>query len=218
MEDFWSPFEEYKVGKKHDIQDFVDEIARKINNEFSGYEDYHPAILGKENGQKLYDLVREVEPKIMVETGVCNGFSTSLLLKAMEDNGKGELFSVDLPKTIDDVKDKERKGAVIPPDKESGWAIPDELKKRWALKKGDTYEVLPRIFGNLSTEIDMFLHDSGHSYETMMFEIVLAWRNLKRDHYLLADNIDVSDAFLDFTEAKDLNKYRLGKMGLMVKR
>ncbi len=218
MEHFWSGFEEFKIGEKQDIQDFIVEIAGKIDDEFSAYEDYHPAMLGEENGQKLYDLIKKVEPETMVETGVCNGFSSSIILKAMEDNGKGKLFSVDLPQQIDEVKDGEGKGAVIPPGKDSGWAVPAELRKRWTLKIGDTYRVLPKIFENLSDRIDMFLHDSGHSYETMMFEFALAWRNLKDDHYLLADNIDFSDAFLDFTEAKELKRYRLGNMGLMEKR
>ncbi len=218
MEDLWSRFEEYKLAEKYDIQDFLDEIAGKINAEFSGYDDYHPAILGKENAQNLYDLLREVEPDIMVETGVCNGFSSAVILKAMEDEGRGELFSVDLPKNIDEVEDDGRKGAVIPPGKDSGWAVPDRLRERWSLKKGDTYEVLPEIFNNISEDIDIFLHDSGHSYETMMFEFSLAWRNVKRDRYILADNIDFSEAFLDFTEAKDLKRYRLGDMGLMVKK
>jgi len=34
---------------------------------------------------------------VAVETGVCNGVSTAFLLLALERNGDGELYSIDLP-------------------------------------------------------------------------------------------------------------------------
>lgn len=209
--------DEYDVGVSYDISDFIEDTASRIHKEFERYEEFHPAILGEESGQKLYDLIREASPDIMVETGVCNGFSSSVILKAMQDNGKGHLYSVDLPVNLDDITPEVKTGAVLPPGKESGWAVPYELRERWDLKIGNTYHELPNIFESLSSDIDIFLHDSDHSYETMMFEFALAWRNLKEDRFLLADNIDFSQAFFDFTEAKDLNRYRLGDMGMMIK-
>ncbi len=208
----------YELDVSYDVSDFIEKVASKIYYEFEEYEDYHPAILGKESGQKLYDLVRTVSPDIVVETGVCNGFSSSVILRALEDNGKGHLYSVDLPVNIDEITTEERTGAVLPPGKESGWAVPDDLRERWTLRLGDTYKELPKVFDSLSDDIDIFIHDSDHSYETMMFEFALAWRNLKEDHFLLADNIDFSEAFFDFTEAKNLEKYNLADMGLMIKR
>ncbi|MBS3816092.1 MAG: class I SAM-dependent methyltransferase [Candidatus Thermoplasmatota archaeon] len=218
MDDYWSEFEEFELEKKYDIEEFIETTAGKIETEFLDFEEYHPAILGRENAEKLYALIRETKPELMVETGVCNGFSSSIILKAMEDSGEGKLFSVDLPVFIDEIKKEDRTGAVIPPDKSSGWVVPDYLRDRWTLKEGDTYQELPRLFQSLTSKVDLFLHDSGHSYETMMFEFALAWRNLKEDHYLLADNIDFSDAFIDFTEAKGLNRYRLGTLGVMTKK
>ncbi|MEF8833062.1 MAG: class I SAM-dependent methyltransferase [Candidatus Thermoplasmatota archaeon] len=208
--------EEYNIEGSENIDGYIDDIVEKICVEFEEYEDYHPAILGEESGQKLYDLIRKLEPEIMVETGVCNGFSSSVILKAMEENGKGHLYSVDLPANIDELNEKERTGAVLPPGKESGWAVPDNLRDRWTLKIGNTYHELPKIFEEISRDIDIFLHDSDHSYETMMFEFSLAWRNLKEDHFLLADNIDFSKAFFHFTEAKGLKRYRVADMGMMI--
>ncbi|MBS3781630.1 MAG: class I SAM-dependent methyltransferase [Candidatus Thermoplasmatota archaeon] len=209
--------EEYEIKRSHQIDDFIDRISDNIYEEFAEYEDYHPAILGEESGQKLYDLIRHVEPELMVETGVCNGFSSSIILKAMEDADRGHLYSIDLPVNIDEIRDEEKTGAVLPPGKESGWAVPSPLRERWTLKVGNTYNELPRLFETLSENIGIFLHDSGHAYETMMFEFALAWRNLKEDHFLLADNIDFNKAFFHFTEAKKLKRYRLADMGLMIK-
>ncbi|MFW5945645.1 MAG: class I SAM-dependent methyltransferase [Candidatus Natronoplasma sp.] len=209
--------EEYVIGETYPIDDFINGISEKIYEKFEEYDDYHPAVLGEESGQGLYDLIREVKPEIMVETGVCNGFSSSVILKAMEKNEKGRLYSVDLPVNLDETCSGGRTGAVLPPEKESGWAVPDALRKRWTLRVGNTYHELPKIFEEIPEQIDIFLHDSDHSYETMMFEFALAWRNLREGGFLLADNIDFSEAFFHFTEAKELKRCRLADMGMMIK-
>ncbi len=216
-QEWFEEMEQYELEKEYPIQDFIEEICSKIEKEFEEYEEYHPAVLGTENGQYIYDLIRWLEPSRVIETGVCNGFSSSIILKALEDNGKGELYSVDLPVRIDEIESDERTGAVLPPGKESGYAVPDELRERWNLYIGDTYERLPEVFNDISGRIDLFLHDSDHSYETMMFEFALAWRYLREEGFLLADNIDFSWAFHDFTERKELQRYRMGKMGLTKK-
>ena len=45
----------------------------------------------------LYFLVRELKPEKIIETGVHRGVSSLFILQALEDNGKGELYSIDLP-------------------------------------------------------------------------------------------------------------------------
>ncbi len=211
--------EEYEVESKHGIEGFITDVEDRINEEFSEYESYYPATLGKKSGIKLYSLVREMKPEVMVETGVCNGFSSSVILKAMEDNDKGKLYSVDLPVKIDELEEnRDKTGAVIPPGKDSGWAVPEVLRDRWDLFKGDTYYETPKIFEKLTSTIDIFLHDSGHSYETMMFEFALAWKHLREDGILLADNIDFSEAFMSFSGAKALRRYHLADMGLLIKK
>lgn len=202
------------VRSEH-IDEYIDTITQKVEDEFSEHPDYHPATLGRESGRKLYFLLLKKKPDIVVETGVCNGFSSAVILKALDENQNGRLFSVDLPVSIDEVE--EGMGAVIPPGKDSGWVIPDELRDRWTLREGDTYYQLPKVFEDLSGGVDIFLHDSGHSYETMMFEFAIAWRHLKEKGLLLADNIDHSRGFSDFVEAKEVVPYRLGNLGLMKK-
>ncbi len=204
-----------KDGKAHE---FIEAIAKKIRDEFTGYERYHPAILGVESGKKLYDLIRMKRPNIVIETGVCNGFSSSLILRALEENENGKLYSVDLPVKIDEIEGEGKRGAVIPPEKSSGWAVPEDLKDRWSLRIGNTYYELPKIFEEISHDVDIFIHDSGHSYETMMFEFSSAWAHLKEDGLILADNIDMSKAFSHFVDAKSVTPYRLGDMGLFQKK
>lgn len=47
------------------------------------------------DGSYLYALARETKPDIVVETGVASGVSSYAILQAMEDNGKGLLYSVE---------------------------------------------------------------------------------------------------------------------------
>jgi predicted O-methyltransferase YrrM len=49
------------------------------------------------NPEIFYILMRKIKPKIVVETGVSFGVTSSFILQAMENNGYGTLYSIDLP-------------------------------------------------------------------------------------------------------------------------
>jgi predicted O-methyltransferase YrrM len=157
---------------------------------------------GYDEGLRLYRLLRDVRPRVAVETGVCNGVSTAFLLLALEDNGEGELHSIDLP----EVAGEEYKqgtfwdgkgGAVIPPGKEPGWMVPPELRDRWHLVLGRSQEELPPLLDRLGA-IDFFMHDSEHSYECMSFEFRAAWDALREGGVLVADDVNVNTAWDEF--------------------
>ena len=98
----------------------------------------------------------------MVETGVADGTTSAYILCALEDNGRGHLYSIDLP--------SER----LPRGEASGWIVDDELRHRWTLRIGPSSELLPPLLKELQA-IEGFLHDSLHTYENMMFEYRAAW-------------------------------------------
>lgn len=211
--EYWDGFEDYELKEEHDIDDFVEELANKVSKAFSGLEDrYHPAYLGLKNSSLLYGLIREKKPEVVIETGVCNGMSSAVILKALDDNGEGKLYSIDLPVKAGSIEG--RTGAVLPPEKESGWVVPKGLRQCWELKLGNTYYELPKLFERIG-DVDIFLHDSGHSYETMMFEFGIAWSHLKEEGLLLADNTDKNRAFLDFAKAQGRTPYRLNVLALV---
>ena len=47
-------------------------------------------------GQRLYEIVRELKPKLIVEIGGFYGCSTSWLAKGVKDNKKGKVISIDI--------------------------------------------------------------------------------------------------------------------------
>lgn len=161
-----------------------------------------------------YALIREFEPDVVIETGVCNGVSTLVALLAMDQNDNGHLYSVDYPFYADESLEEFRTdtfesygGAAIPTDKEPGWIVPDSLKSRWTLTIGKTQVELPKLRNEVDT-IDMFFHDSEHSEPCMMFEYELAWEWMDSG-ILLSDDIDWNDAFDTFTS---LRSDRWGKI------
>jgi len=156
-----------------------------------------------EVSMRLYGLVREFKPKILVETGVCNGVSTAVILAALERNDAGSLYSIDLPEYADTNYEEGtfwegKRGAVVPKGNLPGWLIPDKYRERWHLTLGRSQEKLP-ILLNKFGKIDFFIHDSEHSYECMTFEYQQAWRYLKPGGLLVSDDITWNSSFDDFS-------------------
>lgn len=132
----------------------------------------------------LYLVVRILRPSVVLETGVASGCSSAIILLALNKNKHGHLHSIDIVDTTST-------GAKI------GWLIPESLKKRWTFHKGKSLDIMPTLLSNLK-QVNIFLHDSDHSYSNMMDEFKLVWPYLTPGGVLLADDIDRHNAFFDF--------------------
>jgi predicted O-methyltransferase YrrM len=163
------------------------------------FSSWGPGI-GATLGVVLYSVCRKVRPATVVETGVASGVSSSYILQSLEDNKLGALYSIDLPLW---------EGA-------SGWIIPDYLKHRWHLIVGQSSNKLLPLLEKVRT-IEIFLHDSEHSYENMLWEYQTAWAHLKSGGVLLSHNIDANDAFSDFCRSVELRSHALGNLGGILK-
>ncbi len=155
----------------------------------------------------LYALVRMQKPEIVIETGVASGRSSAVILSALHENGKGTLYSIDLPHFYDGSEpgqyvthegNKELKG-FVPKGKEPGWLVPTELRYRWKLILGDSNVELPKLVDTISS-IDIFYHDGDHSYETMQKEFAIAWEKIPKEGFLLSDDIDWNSAWKEFVK------------------
>jgi len=74
----------YGLRNCKDIIRKIYEIQAKVpRSRYGGYP----------NPEIFYILMRKVKPKIVVETGVSFGITSSFILQAMEDNGFGTLFN-----------------------------------------------------------------------------------------------------------------------------
>ncbi len=93
-----------------------------------------------DEGKVVYALVRALRPAQVVEVGVASGGTSTHILSALEVNGKGKLWSID-----------------IAPD--CGLNVPENLRHRWTFVNGDALvETLPK-------KADFCFEDGAHSLE-----------------------------------------------------
>jgi hypothetical protein len=168
---------------------------------------------------RLYAVLRLLAPRTVLETGVCNGVSTSVILLALERNGAGELFSIDFPEYEGADSGEQfwsgKGGAVVPAGKDPGWLVPDRLRERWQLAIGRTQDELPPLLDRLET-IDFFMHDSEHSYDCMSFEFRLAYPRLRERGVLASDDTTWNTSFADFAAALPRPVYPLGESAALL--
>ena len=124
----------------------------------------------------LYYLVRKYRPDLFIETGVAHGYSSMVILSAMEKNYKGSLISIELSHYFN----------ICGQEKKVGWIVPENLRKRWEIKYGKSSEILPAI----KETSDIFYHDSDHSESNMLFEFRWAAERLRKNGIIISDDID----------------------------
>jgi predicted O-methyltransferase YrrM len=135
-----------------------------------------------------YVVVRAAQPETVVETGVASGVSSAYILLALQRNQKGSLHSVEIGDP-----------SYLPPGTDPGWIVPDRLRTRWRLHIGDVAAVLPNLLRELKA-VDVFIHDSSHTYEQVKYEFELAYPYVKRGGLLLADDALWNAAFTEFAK------------------
>ena len=114
-----------------------------------------------------------------------DGLSSWLILAAMEANGTGTLTSVDWPVL----------GIPRLYGRPPGWLVPSQLRARWRLVLGRSERVLPSEEDQVRP-LDLFLHDSEHSYENMIREFRFASSISGDGGLILSDDAFVNDALL----------------------
>jgi predicted O-methyltransferase YrrM len=132
----------------------------------------------------LFLIVRKYKPELFVETGIAHGYSSTIILKAMEMNGFGSLISIDASDHF------EICGKTTP----IGWVVPEDLRNRWSIRLGLSSDVLQTI----TESIDIFYHDSSHTEENMTNEYKWARNHLKHKGILISDDIDDNRAWVNF--------------------
>jgi Methyltransferase domain len=113
---------------------------------------------------ELHALVRLLHPRHVLEVGVSSGVSSAYLLNALERNGEGTLHSIDLPSRPPRPRTgggPTRSSWSLPPGRDSGWAVPFKLRRRWDLRLGDKSDGIPLLVEELP-RIDLLVYDVPH--------------------------------------------------------
>lgn len=125
----------------------------------------------------LGDLIRVERPDVMIETGVESGYSSEHYLAAMDDNGRGRLYSCDPAPT--------------------GFYLAYPIKHpRFVFIQKTSYVALDEIFAK-EKKCDFFIHDSDHSYACQTWEYEWAWKNVRPGGIIASDDVGWSDTTPD---------------------
>jgi hypothetical protein len=136
----------------------------------------------------IWCLTRHLKPRNVVETGVAHGVTSRFILEALERNGVGHLWSIDLP-PLERVWQEQ-----------VGIAVGDRYPDRWSYIEGSSRLRLPKLLSRVG-QIDLFIHDSQHSERNVRFELDRAWAALRPGGALVIDDVDANWGFRSFTQA-----------------
>ena len=141
-------------------------------------------VMGAIDCATLYGLTRWARPTAIVESGGYIGMSSAFILKALADEklATAKLYSIELS-----------------PECDQGALIPDELRSTSAgfvPMRGKVEDFLKR--DQLPSSIDMFLHDSSHSYQHMLWEFRQFWPRLRDGGLLVSHDVQMNAAFPEF--------------------
>ena len=154
-----------------------------------------------------YVIVRAHKPELVVETGVGNGVSSTYVLEALHRNGRGSLHSIEIGNS-----------PYVPAGRSAGWIVPDYLHTQWSLHLCDARMCLPGLLDQLGT-MDIFIHDSLHTYEHMKFEFEEAYPHLRANGFLISDDASWNSAFAEFVQSVALPDARVIRgVGILQKR
>ncbi len=147
---------------------------------YGGYSDGDPAL-----ARAAWCTVRHLAPDVVVETGVARGVTSRFVLEALERNGHGHLWSVDLPHPFEpDIRDQ------------TGAAVPEEARGRWTYVRGSSRRRLPGLLSDLG-KVDVFIHDSLHTARNMRFEMDQVWKVLTPGGVMIIDDVH-NQSFREF--------------------
>ena len=116
-----------------------------------------------------------------MESGGYLGMSSAFILKALADEGltSAKIYSIEWNK-----------------DCPHGILIPDELRDQFVPLTGDVRDLVKG--DQIPKSIDMFLHDSSHRLQHMLWEFREFWKRLRDGGLLVSHDVHFNAAFPEF--------------------
>jgi predicted O-methyltransferase YrrM len=152
-------------------------------------------VMGALDCATLYALTRWRRPAVIVESGGFVGMSSAFLLKALVDEAltTAKLYSIEWSE-----------------DCEQGALIPDELRSQFVPLRGKVEDFVRS--DELPSSIDMFLHDSSHSYRHMLWEFRQFWPRLRDGDLLVSHDVNMNAAFPEFVARTYAHDKKTGRL------
>ncbi|GAA5020534.1 class I SAM-dependent methyltransferase [Kitasatospora paranensis] len=151
---------------------------------YGGYSDADESL-----ARAVRCVVLHRQAVVVVETGVARGVTSRFVLEALEQNGRGHLWSIDLPHPF-------RPGL----HPETGAAVPARQRRAWTYIEGSSRRRLPHLARQLG-RVDVFVHDSLHTARNTRFEMDRIGRILAPNGVMLIDDISTHQGFARWTRS-----------------
>lgn len=154
----------------------------------------HQGAVSLEDGKLLFAITRALQPEVVIETGVAAGISSSFIGAALIENGKGALYSIELPTTLGTAHSCADGSTYDWPVNGPGWAVPPAIKQglgsRAKMLLADVRQALPALLAEVG-HVDLFFHDDLHLPDHVLWEFQLVWPRLRAGGALVADDVDM---------------------------
>ncbi len=154
---------------------------------------------GRGRAVLLYITARILKPETVVETGCFTGWDSAVLLQALDRNGSGHLYSIDLPAKEGQFSQRGRNSG-LPGGLRPGFLVPPSFRDRWSFIEGNVRAELMPLLDRLDG-VGLFLHDSEHTYTHMMWEYAAVLPHMLDGGVIVSDDIAWNTAFWDFGAA-----------------
>lgn len=140
----------------------------------------------------LYDCVRLLKAKRIIETGVAYGWSSLAILKALSETNNGKLFSVDMPYPF---KNNEKYVGIV---------VPKYLRKNWILIREPDRPGIINALNQAGKQLDLCHYDSDKSWWGRHYAYPILWKSLRSGGLFISDDIQDNLYFSKFVENKSL--------------
>jgi predicted O-methyltransferase YrrM len=179
-----------RFSKEIRTSEFMSDMIRRRDDYGS------EGVMGALDCATLYGLTRWLRPVVLVESGGFIGMSSAFILKALADEklATSKLYSIELSEDCE-------QGALIPEELQSSRGFVPMRGRIEDFLKGDQ---LPR-------SIDMFLHDSSHSYQHMLWEFRQFWPRLRDGGLLVSHDVQMNAAFPEFVTKTYAHEKKTGR-------
>jgi hypothetical protein len=134
----------------------------------------------------IWCSVRHLQPEVVIETGVAHGVSSRVVLEALATNGRGHLWSIDLPHPLNSALHSQ-----------TGAAVTEACRSRWSYLEGESRRQLPPLLAEVG-KVELFIHDSLHTAKNTLFEMEQVASVMSPGGVMLVDDMRAHNGFATF--------------------
>ena len=176
-----------KIGLEGEIKNFDNKILNEANQLASNCK---VLMGGPGHIDFIYNAVKLLKAKNVIETGVAYGWSSLAILVGLSENkNDGKLISVDMP-----YPNRNNEPYV-------GIVVPKRFQKNWKIIDRPDVTGVPIALKLIQEKIDLCHYDSDKTRAGRSISYPILWKHLRSGGLFISDDIEDNLYFADFVES-----------------